>query len=81
MDKSAKQGEPRHHWPPKSFPDLATCVVRQSDADDFMECLSAWGARCPDSITDGKLRYCRHETRFEILQRSSQRPPSPRKKA
>jgi hypothetical protein len=70
LDKAKHSPGAKSHLPavpPKEFPDLATCRVRQTDLDDFLECASRFALSCPHNITDGKKKYCRHDSRFEIL--------------
>jgi len=45
---------------PETFPDTRTCQVRRMRGwDDFVECLSLWGASCPHLLLFEQKRFCR----------------------
>lgn len=63
--------------PPKVFPDMATCRVKNAGFGDYFDCLSQWGSRCPHALRFGGGHFCRHSTAPEILARSEVRKDKP----
>jgi hypothetical protein len=64
------------HHPPKVFPDIATCRVKEA-FDSYYYCLSSWCSRCPHTVSFGSRSFCRHPTVREILARSEDKKDKP----
>ena len=60
--------------PQKQFPDPDFCRVKRTETDDCLECLSRWGWLCPHNVSLGRILYCRHDRRREILARTEAAP-------
>ena len=63
--------------PPKVFPDLATCRVKDAGFAGFLDCLSLWSSHCSHALSFGSGYFCRHPTAREILARSEVKKDKP----